>query len=59
MREVMSSISIETRAEYKPKCMGRSIKGTVEEIKETKTRMLHVEYGNENYFAEEGKGREM
>jgi uncharacterized membrane-anchored protein len=46
-------------AEYKPKCTGRSINGTVEEINEIKTRMLHVEYGIESYFVEEGKGREV
>ncbi len=46
-------------AEYRPKCRGQSIGGTVEEIKEIKTRMLHVEYGIESYFVEEGKGREV
>jgi uncharacterized membrane-anchored protein len=46
-------------AEYKPKCRGQSIQGTIEEIKETKTRTLHVEYGIESYFVEEGKGREV
>ena len=33
------------------------LSGTVEEIKEIKSRMLHVEYGIESYFVEEGKGR--
>ncbi len=46
-------------AEYRPKCRGQSIGGTVEEIKEIKTRMLHVEYGIESYFVEEGKGRDV
>jgi hypothetical protein len=46
-------------SEYKPKCWGQSIIGTIEEIKETKTRMLQVEYGIESYFVEEGKGREV
>ena len=36
-----------------------TINGTVEEIKEIRTRMLHVEYGIESYFVEEGKGREV
>ncbi len=36
-----------------------TINGTVEEIKEMKTRTLHVEYGIESYFVEEGKGREI
>ena len=36
-----------------------TINGTVEEIKEKKTRTLHVEYGIESYFVEEGKGREV
>jgi uncharacterized membrane-anchored protein len=44
-------------ANYKPKCRGQSLSGIVEEIKETKTRTLHVEYGIESYFVEEGKGR--
>ncbi len=44
-------------AEYKPKCEGKSIGGTVEEIKEIKYRALRVNYGIESYFVEEGKGR--
>ncbi|MGA2466867.1 MAG: GDYXXLXY domain-containing protein [Thermodesulfobacteriota bacterium] len=46
-------------AEYKPKCRGQLLSGTVEEIKEIKLRILHVEYGIESYFVEEGKGREV
>jgi uncharacterized membrane-anchored protein len=44
-------------AEYKPKCRGQSVIGTIEEIKERKSRILQVEYGIESYFVEEGKGR--
>ncbi|NWF94440.1 MAG: GDYXXLXY domain-containing protein [Syntrophaceae bacterium] len=44
-------------AEYKPKCRGRSLNGIVEEIEKTESRILHVEYGIESYFVEEGKGR--
>ena len=44
-------------ADYKPKCRGQSLSGIVEEIKETKSRILNVEYGIESYFVEEGKGR--
>ena len=44
-------------ADYRPKCRGRSLTGSVEGIKETKSRVLNVEYGIENYFVEEGKGR--
>jgi uncharacterized membrane-anchored protein len=44
-------------ADYKPKCRGQLLSGIVEEIKETKSRMLNVEYGIESYFVEEGKGR--
>lgn len=44
-------------ADYRPKCQGESLRGTVEEIKEMKSRVLNVEYGIENYFVEEGKGR--
>ncbi len=44
-------------AEYQPKCGGESLTGTIEEIKETRSRVLNVEYGIENYFVEEGKGR--
>jgi len=44
-------------ADYRPKCRGQSLTGTVEGIKETKSRVLNVEYGIENYFVEEGKGR--
>jgi uncharacterized membrane-anchored protein len=44
-------------ADYKPKCRGQLLVGIVEEIKETKSRMLNVEYGIESYFVEEGKGR--
>ena len=43
--------------EYRPKCRGQSLTGTIEGIKETKSRVLNVEYGIENYFVEEGKGR--
>ncbi len=44
-------------ADYRPKCRGQWLSGIVEEIKEIKTRTLHVEYGIESYFVEEGKGR--
>ncbi len=44
-------------ADYRPKCGGESLTGTVEEIKETRSRVLNVAYGIENYFVEEGKGR--
>jgi len=44
-------------ADYRPKCRGESLSGTIEEIKEMKSRVLNVEYGIENYFVEEGKGR--
>ena len=44
-------------AAYRPKCGGQSLTGTIEQIKETKSRVLNVEYGIENYFVEEGKGR--
>jgi len=44
-------------APYRPQCRGKSLAGTIEEIKETKSRVLNVEYGIENYFVEEGKGR--
>lgn len=44
-------------AEYRPTCRGQSLTGTIEGIKETKSRLLNVEYGIENYFVEEGKGR--
>ena len=44
-------------ADYRPKCRGQSLTGTIEGIKETKSRVLNVEYGIENYFVEEGKGR--
>jgi len=44
-------------AVYRPECRGKSLAGTIEEIKETKSRVLNVEYGIENYFVEEGKGR--
>jgi len=44
-------------ADYKPKCRGQSLVGIIEEIKETKSRTLNVEYGIESYFVEEGKGR--
>jgi uncharacterized membrane-anchored protein len=46
-------------AEYRPKCRGQSLIGIIEEIKEIKSRTLHVEYGIESYFVEEGKGREV
>jgi hypothetical protein len=46
-------------AEYRPKCRGQSLTGIVEEIKEIKSRILNVEYGIENYFVEEGKGKEV
>jgi uncharacterized membrane-anchored protein len=42
---------------YRPTCRGQLIVGIVEEIKETKSRMLNVVYGIESYFVEEGKGR--
>jgi uncharacterized membrane-anchored protein len=45
--------------EYKPKCRGQLLNGIVKEIKEIKTKILHVEYGIESYFVEEGKGREV
>jgi len=44
-------------ADYRPKCSGQSLSGTIEAIKEMKSRVLNVEYGIENYFVEEGKGR--
>jgi uncharacterized membrane-anchored protein len=44
-------------ADYKHKCRGQSLSGFIEEIKETKSRTLQVEYGIESYFVEEGKGR--
>ena len=44
-------------ADYKPKCRGQLLSGFIEEIKETKSRTLQVEYGIESYFVEEGKGR--
>jgi len=44
-------------ADDQPKCRGQSLTGTIEGIKETKSRVLNVEYGIENYFVEEGKGR--
>jgi uncharacterized membrane-anchored protein len=45
-------------AEYKPRCStGKSVSGVVRDIRETKTRQLRVDYGIENYFLEEGKGR--
>jgi len=44
-------------ADYKPKCRDQSLSGIVEGIKEMKSRVLHVEYGIENYFVEEGKGK--
>jgi uncharacterized membrane-anchored protein len=44
-------------ADYKPKCRGQLLSGFIEEIKETKSRALQVEYGIESYFVEEGKGR--
>ena len=44
-------------ADYRPKCGGQSLSGIVERINETKSRVLNVEYGIENYFVEEGKGR--
>lgn len=43
--------------DYRPKCLGQSLSGIVERINETKSRVLNVEYGIENYFVEEGKGR--
>ncbi len=46
-------------AEYRPKCGGQSVTGILEAIKETRTRILNVEYGIESYFVEEGKGREV
>ena len=36
---------------------GSTITGIVEDVKETKSRQLNVEYGIESYFVEEGKGR--
>ena len=47
----------EEEADHRPKCRGESLSGTIEEIKEMKSRVLNVEYGIENYFVEEGKGR--
>ncbi|MCJ7783759.1 MAG: GDYXXLXY domain-containing protein [Desulfobacterales bacterium] len=44
-------------ADYRPKCRGQSLSGIIEGIREMKSRVLHVEYGIENYFVEEGKGR--
>jgi uncharacterized membrane-anchored protein len=44
-------------ADYRPKCRGQLLTGIIEGIKEMKSRVLHVEYGIENYFVEEGKGR--
>jgi uncharacterized membrane-anchored protein len=45
-------------ATYKPPC-GKDIQpvhGIVEEIAETRTKKVNVEYGIESYFVEEGKG---
>ena len=45
-------------AAYNPKCStGKSVSGVVSDIRETKTRQLRVDYGIENYFIEEGKGK--
>jgi len=45
-------------APYKPKCItGKSVYGVVRDIRETKTKQLRVDYGIENYFIEEGKGK--
>jgi len=44
-------------ADYRPKCRDQSLSGIVDGIKEMKSRVLNVEYGIENYFVEEGKGR--
>jgi hypothetical protein len=44
-------------ADYRPKCRGQSLSGTIEGIKEMKSRVLNVEYGIESYFVEEGRGR--
>ncbi len=38
---------------------GRKMAGTVERIAERKTRPLHVDYGIESFFVQEGKGREI
>jgi uncharacterized membrane-anchored protein len=46
-------------AEYRPKCRGQSVTGIIEAIKETRSRVLNVEYGIESYFVEEGKGKEI
>jgi uncharacterized membrane-anchored protein len=35
----------------------RRLTGTVEEVRETRSRSVRVEYGIESYFVEEGKGR--
>jgi len=44
-------------ADYRPKCRVQSLTGTIEGVREMKSRVLNVEYGIENYFVEEGKGR--
>ncbi len=43
--------------DYRIKCKGQSLTGTIEEVREMKSRTLRVEYGIESYFVEEGKGR--
>ncbi len=45
-------------ARYKPECRtSRSFSGVIEEIRNTKHKMLNVAYGIESYFVEEGAGR--
>ena len=46
--------------EHQQKCYGEgavTVKGTVEDVIETKYQLLDVEYGIESYFVEEGAGR--
>lgn len=52
--------SMKENPEYPQKCHGEGVvqvKGTVEEVIETKYQAVNVEYGIENYFVEEGAGR--
>ena len=45
-------------AAHKTQCnTGKSVSGVVGDIRETKTKQLRVDYGIENYFVEEGKGK--
>jgi len=47
-------------AAFKPECnTGKSVSGVITDIRETKTRELRVDYGIEDYFVEEGKGKAM